>query len=110
LQLLADKNDADAKEAQELDLNADDEEEDGCITEVRSHKRRTKKRHVPPERERQRHDHKLGETSMVCSTCEQRKTVFGHEICEILDIVPAHFVLHEHHLEKAVYQPCSDWW
>ena len=45
---------------------------------------------------------------MVCSTCEQRKTVFGHEICEILDIVPAHFVLHEHYLEKAVCRPCGN--
>ena len=116
LRQLSDSKQTVPKDLAALDLDEDDDAGDesnddvehGTEIEVRGHTRRGGRRPIPPEIERQQHEHRVEGEARICATCGKEKTPFGHEICRILDFEPARFVLHEHLQEKIACRPCGD--
>jgi len=115
LRQLSDSNQTVPEDLATLDLDEDDDDEqsdngrdDEQLIEVPGHTRRRGRRPIPPEVERQQHEHRVEGEARICSVCGLEKTPFGHEICRILDFEPARFVLHEHRLEKVACRPCGD--
>jgi len=88
----------------------DDESNDDAESEthVQGYTRRSGRRVIPAQIERREHEHRVEGDSRICSLCKQQKTPFGHETCKILDFEPAHFVLHEHKLEKVACRACGE--
>lgn len=100
----------DLDEADEHSGEDDDEPDaDGeSGTKVQGYSRRSGRRAIPAQIERRQHEHRVEGDSRICSLCKREKTPFGHEVCKILDFEPAHFVLHEHKLEKVACRACGE--
>lgn len=112
LRELSDRNENVPKDLAKLDLDegdddgADDDEEQ--LIEVPAHTHRGGRRPIPEEIERRQHIHCVEGEDLICGICGKEKTVFGHEVCRILDFEPGRFVLNEHLMEKAACRPCGD--
>ena len=82
-------------------------EEKEPTTLVRSHTRKRKRREVPPHITRCHHHIRVEDQHRICQDCGQTKTQLGHETSEVLEFIPARFVLHDYHLEKLHCRPCG---
>ena len=58
--------------------------------------------------ERQVHTHDVPESAKPCVTCGREQQHIGHDDRQILEYVPARFVVHEHQLNKYACGYCKD--
>ena len=58
--------------------------------------------------ERQVHTHDVPAAAQQCGTCGRAKQCIGHDDRQILEYVPARFLIHEHQLNKYACGYCKD--
>lgn len=71
-------------------------------------RRRPVRRRPPRELPRDVIRHELPESERLCATCGVPKGKIGEEVSELLELVPAHFRVQEHHRVKYACGRCKD--
>jgi transposase len=71
-------------------------------------RRRPVRRRPPPQLPRDVIRHELPESERMCTTCAVPKQAIGEDVSELLELVPAHFRVQEHHRVKYACGRCKD--
>ena len=71
-------------------------------------RRRPVRRRPPRELPRDVIRHELPESEQSCGTCGEPMRVMGEDVSELLELVPAHFRVQEHHRVKYACGRCKD--
>lgn len=71
-------------------------------------RRRPVRRRPPPELPREVILHELAEDDRTCASCGKPMTKIGEDVSELLELVPAHFRVQEHHRAKYACGRCKD--
>jgi transposase len=96
-------------EALEDEVLADEIERAEEAAQERGERRRPRRQswHARAGVERQIHHVEVPETERICARCGREQQRIGADITRTLEYVPAHFVEHEHHLEKYACSACK---
>ncbi len=102
----ADAEDRAATEAEDEALSREQEaaEAEAPEAERRRPRRRRPSGHLPREVIR----HELSEEERRCATCGEVMGSIGEDVSELVELVPAHFVVQEHHRVKYACGRCKD--
>jgi len=71
-------------------------------------RRRPVRRRPPPELPRDVIRHELAESERTCGSCGEPMASIGEDVSEMLELVPAHFRVQEHHRVKYACGRCKD--
>jgi transposase len=71
-------------------------------------RRRPVRRRPPPQLPRDVIRHELPESERTCATCAEPMNKIGEDVSELLELVPAHFRVQEHHRVKYACGRCKD--
>jgi transposase len=98
--------------AEQLD-DTEDEDDEGLEieTEAESHERpRRKPRRRRPSKELPREviRHDLSASERVCTSCGDEMASIGDDVSELVELIPAQFVVQEHHRAKYACSRCKD--
>lgn len=108
---LFEPRDADAEETGEPD--AEDEEEaeppaeDGKRRRKKKRPRHHGRRPLPPQLMRCRHEIHPPEGELTCPCCQTRKTIFGQDVTEELEMIPAKFFVNQYVRYKYTCPVCE---
>jgi transposase len=83
------------------------DEEDGQSTSRRPRKRHHGRRPLPEGLPRHTHEIHPPEEERTCPCCSQQKTIFGQEVTEELDVVPARFFVNRYVRFKYACRQCE---
>ena len=100
--------DAEAEAQEDRALGQEIERAEEAAQE-RKEKRRPRRQswHARDGVERQIHHVEVPEAERICARCGREQQRIGEDITRTLEYVPAHFVEHEHHLEKYACGRCK---
>lgn len=98
------------EEEDEDDLEEEMEEEPGetDTAETTAPVRRARRRRPRKELRRERIEHDLSEEQKRCSHCDEPMSPIGSETSEVLELVPAFFVVEEHRRSKYACSRCKE--
>lgn len=85
--------------------------DDGSEAEAETTKKKRKghgRKPLPADLPRVPVPHSVPDAERFCTLCSAEKKCIGHEISEVLNFVPASFVIEEHLREKLVCQKCPE--
>ena len=94
---LMDDTDVDADEDVDVSANADDERP----------KRKAKRKKLSEELPREVHEHRVADADRCCPDCGKPMASIGFDTSEMLDFVPARFIVREHRREKVACGGCK---
>jgi transposase len=92
---------------------ADDEQLNTEIDEANAAKspptgRKPRRRRLPRSLRREVIHHELGPDERACTCCGEPMAKIGEDVSEVLERVPAHFLVHEHHRAKYACSRCKE--
>jgi len=99
------KADREATEQEDLTLSA---EQEALAAAARSIPRKPRRRHPPRQLPREVIHHELSEEDRRCRTCGEVMSAMGTDVSEVVELVPAHFLVQEHHRTKYACGRCKD--
>lgn len=109
LQLAPFTDDAQDRAATEAEDEALTEEQETAEAEAPQAERRRPRRRRPSGRlPREVIHHELAEEERRCTTCGEVMGSIGEDVSELVELVPAHFVVQEHHRVKYACGRCKD--
>jgi transposase len=95
-----------ATEAEDESLTRDQETAEAEVPAAE--RRRARRRHPSPRLPREIIRHELSEEERRCTTCGEVMGSIGEDVSEVVELVPAHFVVQEHHRTKYACGRCKD--